>query len=167
MCRFFLLTILALAGFCPPSQARSAVDDPAPALIATRLDGQIFDLSAMKGKVVIVNFWASWCPSCQAEMSVFRRAWTHYHKHGLEIIGISMDRPKLRRGIEMLTQEYFFPVAMWNDVKVNGFDRPWGLPTTYVIDTKGIIRIVTSDTATDDIIENVIVPLLPPEQEKL
>jgi cytochrome c biogenesis protein CcmG/thiol:disulfide interchange protein DsbE len=162
-----LMTMLMLA--CPWAPARADVDigSPAPALIATRLDGETFDLSAMKGKVVIINFWASWCPSCQAEMSTFRRAYTHYHKHGLEVIGISMDKPRLREGIKMLTQEYFFPAAMWSDVKLNGFAPPRALPTTYIIDANGIVRIITNDSITSSVIENIIVPLLPPEQEKL
>ncbi|TLY80884.1 MAG: TlpA family protein disulfide reductase [Gammaproteobacteria bacterium] len=67
------------------------VGDPAPALLVPELDGHGFDLSALRGKVVIVNFWATWCAPCRAEMPVLDAFYRRYHAQGLELLGLSID----------------------------------------------------------------------------
>ena len=163
---FLAVTVLSLAGYSPPALAAPDVGDAAPALVVTRFDGKTFDLAALKGKVVIVNFWATWCPSCQAELSVFRSFYRRVHPHGLEMVALSADRPRLRQGVKMMMEEYFFPGAMLGDAQTNGFGDPDLLPTTYIIDTKGVVRAVVKGSVTMDGLAHMVLPLLdetPPE----
>src|SRR5215475_6624351 len=84
-----ILTVTAVSG------ALAAVDvgQPAPALVVQELSGQSFDLAAQRGKVVVLNFWATWCPPCRNEMPVLDAFYRKYRSQGLELIGISVDRP--------------------------------------------------------------------------
>ena len=75
------------------------VGQPAPSLVVQELDGQTFDLSAVRGKVVVVSFWATWCPPCRAEMPVLDAFYRRYHGQGLEMIGLSADRPHDRSDV--------------------------------------------------------------------
>src|SRR6202035_3839766 len=90
-------TIAALLGLSASAiaggiaRAAPAMDAAAPALIATALDGQAFDLSKLRGKVVLVNFWATWCAPCRKEMPTLDAFYRRYRGQGLELIGISVD----------------------------------------------------------------------------
>ena len=77
-----------------PAQAAPSMDQPAPALVVTQLDGQTFDLSKLRGKVVLVNYWATWCAPCRKEMPTLDTFYRRYHEQGLEMIGISIDLPR-------------------------------------------------------------------------
>ncbi|MBC7364436.1 MAG: TlpA family protein disulfide reductase, partial [Candidatus Aminicenantes bacterium] len=65
--------------------------EPAPAFEVTTLDGKTITLDSLKGKVVLVNFWATWCPPCRAEIPDFIEAYSELKGQGLEILGFSVD----------------------------------------------------------------------------
>ena len=67
------------------------MDAAAPALVATALDGQTFDLAKLRGKVVLVNFWATWCAPCRKEMPTLDAFYRRYRAQGFEMIGVSVD----------------------------------------------------------------------------
>src|ERR1700685_110149 len=69
----------------------AAVGQPAPALVVTQLDGRVFDLKSLRGRVVIVNFWATWCSPCRAEMPRLAAFYRRYHAQGVELLGLSVD----------------------------------------------------------------------------
>lgn len=143
--------------------ARAKIGDPAPPLKVQQLDGQTFDLAALRGKVVIVNFWASWCPSCRAEMPVLNAFYQRHHAQGLEIIGVSADRHHDRDDAIKVVQSLSYPAAMLEDAQDNGFNVS-SLPTTYVIDSTGMVRakLTPDDTAvTEKSLDDLVVPLLP------
>jgi cytochrome c biogenesis protein CcmG/thiol:disulfide interchange protein DsbE len=127
----------AAAGF-----ARGAADvgQPAPQLVVKELSGQTFDLSALRGKVVVVNFWATWCPPCRQEMPALDAFYRQYHGQGLEMIGLSADRPHDRSDVIKVMQSFDYPAAMLDDVATNGFGTPDQLPLTFVIDREGVLR---------------------------
>ncbi|MFX6149329.1 TlpA disulfide reductase family protein, partial [Acinetobacter baumannii] len=66
----------------------------APPLIVSALGGETLDLGKMRGKVVLVNYWATWCAPCRRELPVLNAFYRRYHERGLELIGISADRPE-------------------------------------------------------------------------
>src|SRR5215468_5709446 len=88
----------ALALRCVAPSAVGAVDvgQAAPPLVVQRLDGQLSDLGALRGKVVVVNFWATWCPPCCAEMPELDAFYRKYHGRGVELLGVSTDRARDR-----------------------------------------------------------------------
>src|ERR1700752_4185863 len=94
------------------------VGQPAPSLVVRELDGQMFDLSAVRGKVVILSFWATWCPPCRKEMPVLDALYRRYHVQGLEMIGLSADRPRDRSDVQKVMQSFSYPAAMLDDAKV-------------------------------------------------
>jgi len=154
-------TILCLAAL---AFASASVGDAAPALVVSELDGQAFDLGALRGKVVIVNFWATWCPPCRAEMPALNAFYQRNHSRGLEMIGVSADRSRHRSDVIKVAQSITYPVAMLDDANTNGFGAPAELPVTYVIDGEGLLRAKftpDSEVVTEENLNQVVLPLLP------
>jgi cytochrome c biogenesis protein CcmG, thiol:disulfide interchange protein DsbE len=155
--------VLAFAGFSPLACAATAIGQPAPSVVVQELDGQTFDLGAVRGKVVIVSFWATWCPPCRAEMPVLDAFYRRYHGQGLEMIGLSADRPHDRSDVSKVMQSFSYPAAMLDDAKVNDFGTPGALPMTVVIDGQGMIRaqLTPDQTAvTEKSLSAAVLPLL-------
>lgn len=154
-------TILCVAAF---AFASATVGDAAPALVVPELDGKAFDLSALHGKVVVVNFWATWCPPCRAEMPALDAFYRRYHGNGLEMIGVSADRPHDRSDVAKAAQSISYPAAMLEDATVNDFGTPYELPVTFVVDSSGVLRAkFTPDQTpvTEKSLSDAVLPLLP------
>ncbi len=141
---YAILVLTAILAITPalPAFAGGEVGQTAPALVLQQLDGQPFDLAAERGKVVIVNFWATWCPPCRAEMPMINDFYRRYHSQGLELIGVSADRPHDRSEVAKVMQSLSYPAAILDDAKTNDFGSPDQLPVTYVIDRGGIVRAI-------------------------
>lgn len=144
------------------TRARAApeMDQPAPPLIATALDGQTFDLAKLRGKVVLVNFWATWCAPCRREMPILDAFYRRYHGQGLELIGISVDFARDSAKMRKAAGTVSYPTAMANDIPVNGFGPPEGVPVTYVVDAEGVVRDKFIATP-NKLLHDVVIPLLP------
>lgn len=143
--------------------AVAEVGQPAPPLVATEFNGQGFDLSVLRGHVVLVNFWASWCVPCRQEMPALDSFYRRYHDQGVELIGVSADRPRDRSDAVKMMQPLAYPAAMLRDASVNGFGPPSALPTTYVVDQAGIIRAqfrADQQAVTEQSLEAAVLPLL-------
>ncbi|HEY0768436.1 MAG TPA: TlpA disulfide reductase family protein [Steroidobacteraceae bacterium] len=149
----------ALAGSVP------GVGEPAPALIAPQLDGRMFDLAALRGKVVIVNFWASWCSPCRAEMPLLDSFYQRYHGRGLELLGVSVDDAHERSAVLRIMQKFSYPAALAASAKVNGFGAPLAVPMTWIIDSAGVVRarLLAGNAVTEQSLAQIVLPLLPPE----
>ena len=162
-----MLALLAvILAIVPAFGAFAAVEvgQVAPALVVQELGGQNFDLAALRGKVVIVNFWATWCPPCRGEMPTLDSFYRRYHGEGLEMIGLSADRPHDRSDVQKVMQSFSYPAAMLDDAKVNDFGTPSALPKTIVIDGYGIVRaeLTPDQTAvTEKSLSAAVLPLLP------
>ena len=150
-----LASVLAIA----PLRAAPAMDEAAPPLIATALDGQTFDLSRLRGKVVLVNFWATWCAPCRKEMPTLDAFYRRYRGQGFELIGISVDFPRDGAKMRKVAGTVAYPTAMASDVSVNGFGPPEGVPVTYVIDADGVVRDKFI-AVPNKLLHDVVIPLL-------
>ena len=157
-----LSVILALI---PDSYVTAAGDvgQPAPALVAQELSGRTFDLATQRGKVVVINFWATWCPPCRKEMPVLDAFYRKYHAQGIEMIGMSVDRLHDSSEVRNVMRSYSYPAAMSEDAKINEFGSPDTVPITFVVDSKGIVRTrFTADEAplSEQILTAAVLPLL-------
>jgi thiol-disulfide isomerase/thioredoxin len=104
------------------------------------LNGKRVDLHAYRGKVVLLDFWATWCAPCQLEMPRFVAWQKQYGPRGLRVIGISMDDdPELARKLyKKLRLNY--PVMMGNEKVGELYGGVLGLPVTFLIDSRGEVR---------------------------
>ena len=150
----------AVAGAAaPPVQ----VGDAAPSLLLAQLDGHPFNLAAERGKVVVVNYWATWCSPCRAEMPVLDAFYRRYRARGLVLIGVSVDEAQDRAQVAGIMQKFSYPAALAADAKENGFGPPLAVPTTWIIDARGIVRarLMSGNAVTAASLEQAVLPLLP------
>jgi thiol-disulfide isomerase/thioredoxin len=120
--------------------ADSLLHKNAPEFVLTDLNGKRVDLQAYRGKVVLLNFWATWCAPCQLEMPRFVAWQTEYGPRGLRVLNISMDDdPELARKLyKKLRLNY--PVMMGNEKVGELYGGVLGLPVTFLIDSRGEVR---------------------------
>lgn len=132
--------LIAQAGFAAQPAAKSLVNKRAPEIARTDLKGAHIDLRSLRGKVVLLNFWATWCAPCQLEIPVFSKWQQQYGAQGLQVVGISMDddAAPVRRLLSKLKPTY--PVAMGDSKLGEQYGGVMGLPLSYLIDKKGVVR---------------------------
>lgn len=114
---------------------------PAPAWQLKDMNGAPVTFAQFKGKVVVVDFWATWCPPCRAEIPGYIELMRRHGQEGLVIVGISLDQagPDVvkafagKAGIN-------YPIVMGDDAVVAAFGGVEGIPTTFLIDRQGQIR---------------------------
>ncbi len=143
-----------------PAYAAPEIGAAAPALVLTTLDGQTLDLAKLRGKVVLVNYWATWCAPCRKEMPRLSAFYRSYHDQGLEMIGISVDFPRDLEKARKATQAVAYPTAVSKAISEDGFGTPQGVPITWVIDADGKVRDRFIEVR-DELLNGIVVPLLP------
>lgn len=111
----------------------------APEFTLKDVNGKSVPLSAFRGKVVLLNFWATWCPPCKAEMPSFQKLFQAERNRGLEVVAISTDK-SVKDVRDYLSKNRFdFTVLVDDNAKVRNLYRVFSMPTTYLIDRKGVI----------------------------
>ncbi len=140
----FLIALLLYIGLMQEGaehQTRVSTGDKAPDFTLKTLEGKEVRLSDYKGKVVLINFWASWCPPCRAEMPLFEDVYKRYRDKGFEILAISTDVNEEAVHKFLKDIKVSFPILM-DDGKVSEIYGITGLPTSYLLDRDGkVIRI--------------------------
>ena len=120
-----------------PATKGSLNEAPAPGFSLTDLDGKPLDLAGYRGKVVLLDFWATWCAPCREEIPQFIALQDKYRGQGLQVIGISMDDgPKpVREFYHELKMNY--PVAVGTEQVAEAYGGVLALPVTFLIDRRG------------------------------
>ncbi|HEY1992014.1 MAG TPA: TlpA disulfide reductase family protein [Gammaproteobacteria bacterium] len=158
-----LLLCLILA-WLPAAVAALGVGDAAPALKGSTLEGKPFDLAGLKGKVVVLNLWATWCGPCREEMPALDAFAKRYAARGVVVVGLDENDPDDLGEVRNVMAAFSYPALMAETAPTNDFHQPRVLPMTYVIDAQGVIRARlwpggTPVTAAN--LEKAVAPLLP------
>jgi peroxiredoxin len=113
-----------------------------PEIGLTDLAGKPVNLAALAGKVVLVDFWATWCAPCREELPLLEKLHAKYAAKGLAIVGVSVDKEPdgIKGFLEKL--KITFPIVHDAGHQVSGKYSPPKMPSSYIIDRKGTVRFV-------------------------
>lgn len=106
------------------------------------MEGTTYDIQKLRGKVVIVNFWATWCKPCIVEMPSMQKMFTLINKKNVEVLAISIDtnEKEISNFLDNKIQEHLkFPVLFDRDKKISSLFGTYQVPETYIIDKTGRI----------------------------
>ncbi len=155
----FVITIFNVANAAPNQSLTPIMSRPlAPGFKMMDMDDLSHKLSDYKGKPVIINFWATWCPPCRAELPSMNRAWKKVKDEGIEMLAINVSEDE--DSIFIFTGEY--PIDFTVLLDESGAEiRHWpirGLPTTFVLDPEGriVYQAVGSREWDDDALLNKV-----------
>ena len=128
-----------LAGAVMGHSEQTLLNRPAPQFVRTDVEGTRIDLAQYRGRVVLLNFWATWCAPCRIEMPLFVQWQQQYGPRGLEIIGVSIDDSEapVRPFVARMRLDY--PVVMGNAKLGDLYGGVYGVPVTFLIDRHGIV----------------------------
>lgn len=145
-----ILAVAAVAAACAQNK-EAAKTVPAPDFSVKDLQGNALNLAAYKGKVLVINFWATWCPPCRREIPDFIAAYKELKGEGLEILGLSVDdmtEPGLLEWTRKMGVNY--PIALATPEIIAAYEPGDFIPATIIIDRKGIIRFRQSELMTKE-----------------
>ena len=134
------------------SDGSESLRKPMPEIIYSNEQGKVFKLADLKGKVVLLSFWASWCTPCIVELPSFIELHEKFHKEGLEILALNVDdlSDETKQSIRDFWKAKSFPFETYFDPQKAAADRMRveNLPTNLLIDRKG--RLVAQGTGASD-----------------
>jgi cytochrome c biogenesis protein CcmG, thiol:disulfide interchange protein DsbE len=168
--RRLALAVLGVALLREPVRSASPErETPTPAAVRTApefsrvdLDGREIRLSSYRGKVVLLNFWATWCAPCIAEIPRFAQWQRDYGERGLQVLGVSMDDEEAAVRAIYRRLRMTYPVVMGDERLGELYGGVFGLPRTLLLDRMGRIRFEHEGEIKLVVLEREIQELLPP-----
>ena len=143
-----LLCLLMLAATTlTPATLAASVDSlrtgaPAPAFALNSSSGKAVNLADLKGQIVLVNFWASWCGPCRKEMPILEQLNKQYRAKGVTLVGVNVE-PNSATAIDWLkATPVSFPILFDVDSKVSKLYQVEGMPNTVILDRSGKVRYI-------------------------
>lgn len=159
-----LATLMLLTSFVSSTAfAGIEVGQTAPNIEGTLIDGKPFSLNNTRGKVILVNFWASWCEPCREEMPAIESYLKKNKSKGFEVLAITVDKPSDMEQAKQIMHNYSFLFADKNQINYSGYGRIWRIPSSFIVDKQGILRKngLTGDPKVDTkLLEEIVSPLL-------
>ncbi|MBC8072370.1 MAG: TlpA family protein disulfide reductase [Deltaproteobacteria bacterium] len=115
---------------------------PAPALAGKTVDGEPFELTALRGQVVLVNVWATWCAPCREELPELRALHEAHAARGFTVVGVSVDRPAALRQVVQMADSFglTYPIVFDPESRVANAWNVHGYPTSFLVDRDGNLR---------------------------
>ena len=138
-----LASMLALAVLAPAAAATPPANALAPDFTLRGADGRNVRLDELRGQVVLVNFWATWCGPCREEMPRLDTLYQKYHKSGFVLLGVNVDDDPRTALATAAKLNVSFPVLLDTDKKVSKLYDLNTMPSTVVIDRDGKMRFLT------------------------
>jgi thiol-disulfide isomerase/thioredoxin len=135
------LTVAVLLALAVSAQALGP-GSKAPAVELKDLSGKSFGWGALSGKVVLVDFWASWCAPCKEELPVLEALYKKYRGRGFEIVGINQDEDPANASKFLRRAPLSFPILHDAKRAAAGSYSPSKMPSSYLIDRRGLVRYV-------------------------
>ncbi len=154
-----LLLLLAYVWFRPPAWV-SHPQRPAPAVNIDLLDGRQIKLTSLRGQVVLVNFWASWCPYCVRELPQIQTFYRDWHGRGFTVLALSLDDNPQIAASYLSKGHYDFPAGMANAASLQAFGGVHQIPSSFIIDRQGIIHDAIRGQVYYGRLEDLVKPLL-------
>lgn len=109
----------------------------APDFTVTGLDGETWELSKLRGNWVVLNFWASWCPSCWQEMPSLNRLWKTFRRRNFVMLGVNVQETRNAAREFARGHDLTFPIVLDPDGRLATSYRVTGIPETVIIDPNG------------------------------
>ena len=154
-----LLGLIVYVWFRPPAwvsdENRAAQD-----IQVTLTDGRTLQLSQLRGKVVLVNFWATWCPYCRHEMPEMQSFYRDWHNRGFEILALSIENDPALVANFMKQAGYTFPAGTASAETQQAFGGVSSVPKSFIVDKRGVIRQKISGQVYYARLEGLVAPLL-------
>ena len=141
-----------------------AVGKPFDLEFTDAIKGSTVSMKGLKGKVVVIDFWATWCGPCVAEMPKMKELYAKYHDQGVEFIGVSLDQPKEQGGLDKLKKfvaekEITWPQYYQGKGWESEFSVSWGInsiPCVFVVDTEGKLYSVEARGKLEEMIPELL-----------
>ena len=150
------LSMLALPGTAMARDAK--VGQPAPSFSLTTYDKRKIKLADLQGKVVVINWWATWCGPCKAEMPMMSAFHRRHKDEGFEIFGVTTEDSVPPYMLKRVSEVLSYPLVL--RFSGNGYPILNGVPTSYVIDRHGVVRYAKAGAFDEQEFEQLILPLL-------
>ncbi|HEY7884999.1 MAG TPA: TlpA disulfide reductase family protein, partial [Cellvibrionaceae bacterium] len=133
---------LTLAAMVLLGSMAAIADDAAPDFTLKSNSGENLRLAEQRGKVVMINFWATWCAPCRKEMPLLDELYQRYHAAGFELFGVNVEPDKEPADKLVAELGVTFPILYDSDSKVSRTYKVDAMPTTIMVDKDGNIRYV-------------------------
>lgn len=141
--------------------ARAKIDQPAPDFRVTTVTKQKLDLASLRGQVVVINRWATWCVPCRKEFVLFDQYMPFRSKYGFTVIAIETGGALGGTKMRELATMVHFPVVLDDQAHAGAYPIiDDGVPTNYVIDRAGVVRYAKAGAFQLEDLEKVVLPLL-------
>jgi thiol-disulfide isomerase/thioredoxin len=150
-----LIGLILYVWFRPPAFV-DELAQPAPDVVT--VPGQT--LSDLRGKVVLVNFWASWCPHCRHEMPAMEAFYRDHRNQGFEIVAYSLDKTQAEADAYLRQEGYSFPAPLLTPQVSEAFGGVDRVPLSFVVDRRGVIRHKVAGQVHAGRLDDLITPLL-------
>jgi thiol-disulfide isomerase/thioredoxin len=138
--------MLLTVGLVPSAHAKIAVGDALPAVSLLNWEGRAVRLEELRGKVVIIDFWASWCATCRRALPELEEISKRYATAGLVVVGVNVDQARSRAD-QFLTERLPHPTMLLlsdPDGELLARFGAQGMPALYLIDQKGIVKLAVA-----------------------
>ncbi len=155
------------SGVHPSAAPTDALADPAPLpdhlapeLVLPQLDGASVTLHDLRGQVVLINIWATWCPPCRAEMPAIQQAYAEYHDRGFTVLAVNQREDATAITPFLAQYGLTFTALLDRDGQASATYQASALPSSFFVDRRGVIRAVYHGPLPPRVINGIVEQLL-------